>query len=120
MSINLNSFVPTSQLRSGNKGLHWTKDSTSTASLTGSGLANGLTVTVLYFPSKSPNPTIKWTGTTYNFNPATTSCDVDLDEKLDNDGPAHTDYDTSVTVSVTATDGTTTSNTIEPTIITAS
>ncbi|MHB1562279.1 MAG: hypothetical protein ACYC61_32950 [Isosphaeraceae bacterium] len=120
MAINLSSFVPTDQIGPGRNGLHGRKGSTSTARLMGSGLTDGLNVTVL-FPCSSQNPTIKWTGTTFNSNPANTACDVNLEEQLENRGPElGIDFDDTVTVSVTATDGTTTSNTIAPTITTAS
>jgi hypothetical protein len=120
MSIVLSTFVPVGQVSPGKNGLHWKKGSTSSATLTGSGLVNGLSVTVL-FPKKATNPVIQWTGTTFNSNSTNTSCDVTLTEQLENNGPPpHPIDDDSVTVSVTATDGTTTSNTIDPTVSTAS
>src|SRR5262249_17145833 len=58
LSTTGNGFVPTSDV--GNKkGLHWKKDSQSSATLNGSGLVNSLSVTVLY-PQQSQNPRIKW------------------------------------------------------------
>jgi hypothetical protein len=118
MAISLNTtgdgFVPDTDV-GGKKGLHWTKDSHSNATLNGTGLVKGLNVTVLY-PAQSQSPRIKWTGTTDNPNPGYTQCTVDLKEQLQNDGPHSPDGDDATTVSVTASDGTTTSNTITPTI----
>jgi hypothetical protein len=117
MSISLNTsdgFVPTTEV-GGKKGLHWTKDSQSNATLNGTGLVNGLTVTVL-FPKESQNPKIKWTGTTTNSNSGNTQCTVALTEQLKNNGPKTPDTDDDTTVSVTASDSTTSSNTITPTI----
>jgi hypothetical protein len=107
-------FVPTSDVGR-KKGLHWKKGSHSSATLNGTGLVDGLTVTVLY-PKQSNNPKIKWTGTTANSNADHTQCTVDLTEQLDNDGPGKRDKDDDTTVSVTASDSTTTSNTITPTV----
>src|SRR5262249_8710861 len=118
LSTSGNGFVPTSDV--GNKkGLHWKKDSQSSATLNGSGLVNGLSVTIL-FPPNWPLPKIKWTGTTTNSNPERTQCTVNLTEVLDNDGPRDPDSDDNTTVSVTASDSTTTSNTITPTVPTGS
>jgi hypothetical protein len=119
MSITLNTsngFVPTSQV-GGKKGLHWKKDSGSSATLNGSGLSDGLAVNVL-FPQQSKNPTIQWTGTTTGTNSDGTQTTVNpLTEQLNNDGPG-SEQDTDVTVSVTATDTSTqqSSNTVTPTV----
>jgi len=118
LSTTGNGFVPTSDV--GNKkGLHWKKDSQSSATLNGSGLVNSLSVTVLY-PQQSQNPRIKWIGTTFNSNTDNTQCSVDLIEQLQNDGPGTLTGDDNTTVSVTASDTTTTSNTITPTVPTGS
>jgi hypothetical protein len=118
LSTSGNGFVPTSDV--GNKkGLHWKKDSQSSATLNGSGLVDGLSVTVLY-PPQSQNPRIKWIGTTYNSNTDNTQCAVDLTEQLQNDGPGTLTGDDNTTVSVTASDSTITSNTITPTVPTGS
>jgi hypothetical protein len=123
MSITLNSsngFEPTSAV--GNKfGLHWQKGSTSSATLNGTGLVNGLTVTVL-FPSRSPNPQIEWTGITSGSSEDNTQCTVNpLTEQKSNNGPG-AEADTDITVSVTATNTTTnqSSNTVTPNVPTGS
>jgi hypothetical protein len=118
MTISLNTtgdgFVPTTDV-GGKKGLHWKKDSESDATLNGTGLVNGLTVTVL-FPKESQNPKIKWTGTTSDSNSDNTQCTVTLTEQLKNDGPRPSPDDNDTTVSVTASDSSTSSNTITPTV----
>jgi hypothetical protein len=120
MTISLNTndgFQPTSQV--GNKkGLHWKKGSSSSATLNGSGLINGLAVSVDYYSRGSGNASIQWTGTTQDSNSDNTSCTVNLTEVLDNDGPHHRKRDDDTTVSVTASDVSTqqSSNTINPTV----
>jgi hypothetical protein len=119
MSITLdttNGFVPTTLLGNGKKGLKRPKGAKSHATLNGTGLTNGLTVTVLV-PPQSHNPHIQWTGTTANANRDNTQCTVELTEQLPEHGPAHSHItDDNTTVSVTANDSSTTSNTITPTV----
>lgn len=133
MAITLNSsggFVPTTIIGTGEKGLHAALNSNSNATLYGSGLMNGLTVTVL-FPDQSPNPHFRWTGVTSGANSAGTSCAVQLTQvgagseaakakpaKQNERRTPDLPQDAGSTVSVTATDTTTstTSNTITPTV----
>jgi hypothetical protein len=119
MAITLDSttgFMPTTILNSGKKGLKRKQGAKSDATLNGTGLTTGLTVTVLH-PQQSPHPTIMWTGKTANSNGDNTQCTVELTEQLAIDESAHRHpKDDPTTVSVTADDGTTSSNTITPTI----
>ena len=117
MSITLdttNGFVPTTLLGNGKKGLKRPKGAKSNATLNGTGLTDNLTVTVLV-PPQSHNPHLEWTGTTANCNNTNTQCTVELTEQQPNHRPPRP-MDDPTTVSVTANDGSTTSNTIEPTI----
>ncbi len=110
MSQTISGFSPTTKLSGGHNGLIFTKGSTSNATINGTGLTNGLAVTVL-FPRQSPNPHIKWTGVTANTNAGGTQCTAALIEQLVNNGPhAGTKGDDPVTVSVTVGDATTDSN----------
>jgi hypothetical protein len=104
-----NGFVPTTVLASGKKGLKRPQGSVSTATLNGTGLTNGLPVTILH-PPQSHNPQVCWTGTTANSNSTNTQCTVDLTEQ--HQGPERPPRDDDTTVSVTAGD----SNTITPTV----
>ena len=105
MSVTISGFTPSSRIQGGKNGLIWTKGATSNAMITGTGLTDGLSVTVL-FPGRSQNPKIKWTGTTTDSNADGTQCSVQLTEQLDNNGPGQggqkppTDDNTTVSVTV--------------------
>jgi hypothetical protein len=101
MSVTISDFSPTTKLSGGNKGLIRTKDKTSNATVTGTGLANGQYVEVL-FPAKSKDPKYKWTGTTGGLNSETMECTVLLTQTLDEHGDR--DKDDPATVSVTVGD----------------
>jgi hypothetical protein len=70
-------FVPATKLAGGHFGLKRKKGSTSDAILLGSGLTDGLDVTVLK-PPNSTNPEHEWTGLTANTDPDGTECTVEL------------------------------------------
>jgi hypothetical protein len=112
-----NGFVPTSLLASGKAGLHKKQGSHSSALLKGTGLVAGLKVTVLELNPKPKSH--QWTGKTSNPSTDYTQCTVDdLKQEAPDHGSQERFLDDNTTVSVTATDGVTTSNTITPTVLT--
>jgi hypothetical protein len=113
MNIRLDDFTVTDS-GSGKK-LHRTKGVHSSATLSGSGLVDGLKIIVLAPPS-SLTPTYRWTGRTANSSPDGSGCSVDLIERRKNHPKGHNNRDENTTVSVTANDTTTMSNTITPTV----
>jgi hypothetical protein len=108
MSIVITDFVPQDKL-------HYRTAST-TATLSGSGLANNLTVNVVN-PRGSKSPRHRWTGTTSNYNSATGTCEVVLPPS--GDLTAGDVGDSPLDVSVVASDSTTQSNQYDTTVIVA-
>jgi hypothetical protein len=98
MPVTVSSFSPTTELSGGHAGLNRQKGSKSYATITGTGLTNGLPVEV-HSPAESRRPNLKWTGTTANSNADNTQCDAELIEQLE-----HISEDGSGTVSVTVGD----------------
>jgi hypothetical protein len=85
--VSVSGLSPSSLLSGGNYGLVWTQYKESIASISGTGLTNGLPVTVNY-PLPPANPTIQWLGQTANTNVDNTSCTVTLTQNLQTNGPS--------------------------------
>jgi hypothetical protein len=87
MAVTVTDFAPTTILASGNRGLKRAKDSYSTATITGTGLKEGLDVTVLH-PANSKSPNHQWNGKLKGYNDETMQGTVLLRQMVDEHDPS--------------------------------